>query len=217
MKDPKSIRLDQTIGSITPEKLEETRRHVAAESGRKHEVVSVEVAVAGVAEEEDARIKKLDIITDVQLILVEKYRRAATLMWVAIGLLALCGLGLGVGALIGLDVQERLIALAKEQQQMLEEQQEAKKAAEEAKKQAAETKREISETKKKVDEAVEASPKIEIDDQGKAKVVVPVKKAEPEPKPEQKTPKAPPKPMPKPAGVKMDEAPLPQNVPIELR
>lgn len=212
MKDPKSIRLDQTIGSITPEKLEETRRHVAAESGRKHEVVSVVTVV----EEEDDRIKKLDIITDVQLILVEKYRRAATLMWVAIGLLALCGLGLGVGALIGLDVQERLIALAKEQQEMLEEQQQAKKAAEEAKKQAAETKREISETKKKVDEAVEASPKIEIDEQGKAKVVVPIKKAEPEPKPEPKTTKAPPKPQTQ-ASPKTDEAPLPQNVPIELR
>lgn len=117
---------------------------------------------------------KLDIITDVQLILVEKYRRAAQLLWVAIGLLVLCGLGMMVGAAIGIDVQDKLVKLSNEQAIVLAEQRAAKVAAEEAKLKAAETKQEVTATKRRLDDAVEASPKIEIDARGKAHVVVPI-------------------------------------------
>lgn len=215
-KDPKSIQLDKTIGSVSAEKLDETRKHVAAEmqAARKKLDDAEEAPEAEEESPEDIRLRKLDIITDVQLVLVEKYRKAAQLMWVAIACLVLCIVGLALGALIGIDVQSKIGHLLSEQQGIVAEQKAAKQAAEEAKQEAAETKKQVVETSKKVDEAVEASPKIEIDAQGKATVVVPVKTAKKDEK------DLPPKsPAPKGTGSPPPPAPPPPKAefPIQLK
>ncbi len=194
----KAIRLDETIGSVTPAKLEATRQHVQSEieAQTKGEIPTLSsvmwppltpTPVLAAPEPEDERIRKLDIITDVQLVLVEKYRRAATLMWVAIALLVLSLASLTVGVFVGLAMQRQLASIASEQQGVIDEQKAAKKAAEETKAEVLSAKQTVNETAKKVDEAVEASPKIEIDNTGKAKVVVPIKKSDdPKPRPTSK-------------------------------
>lgn len=213
----KAIRLDETIGSVTPAKLEATRQHVQSEieaqALRSADIPTLSSATESPSlrqvewppltptpvlaslppEPEDERIRKLDIITDVQLVLVEKYRRAATLMWVAITLLVLSLASLTVGVFVGLAMQRQLASIASEQQGVIDEQKAAKKAAEETKAEVLSAKQTVNETAKKVDEAVEASPKIEIDNTGKAKVVVPIKKSD-DPKPPSS------RPMPKPQG-----------------
>lgn len=220
-KDPKSIQLDKTIGSVSAEKLDETRKHVAAEMEAARKKLDDDEETPTAAESpapspEDERLRKLDIITDVQLVLVEKYRKAAQLMWVAIVCLILCLLGLIGGALIGIDIQNKIAHMLVEQKMVLSEQKAAKQAAEAAKEKANETAKKVDETSKKVDEAVEASPKIEIDAQGKAKVVVPVrKKEEPSPKapPTTATGSPPPPAPPPPKGEKGETA----EFPIQLR
>jgi len=171
MSDKKTVQLDKTIGSVSPEKMEETRRHVEqvmSRTGEQEALPDLPTLAAAQPSEEDERLLKLDIITDVQLVLVEKYRRAAALMWVAIIILFI-GACVGVVAILFVaDVGDRVSAVAAQQDKVL-------KAQEEAVKQGNATQEAVAETKKKVDEAVEASPKIEIDEQGKAKVVVPVR------------------------------------------
>lgn len=186
-KDIKSARLDETLSNVTPEELARARRHVAekvaeAEAGslppptgeKRTTSSSTQKAITSAAEEAatavvNQRIDKLDLISDVQLVLVDKLLGATKLLWVSVILFGISAIGLVFGVLLGLEVLDR-------QKEIVVEQRAARVAAQEAKKEATATKEQIEATALKVDEAVRSTPKLEIDAEGTAKVIVPVKK-----------------------------------------
>lgn len=229
MADDRQTKLDQTMGSVSPERLEQTRQEV--EEARQKlsspkppapAAAPVEGAEGEPTESEGAhRMRKLDLIQDVQLILVDKYQKGTKLMMGAVVLMVLSLLGL-VGLFFkNSELHTRLEALQSEQQKLIESQGHIERKAEETKEVIDETKKTVDETQKKVDEAVEAAPKIEIDESGKAKVVLPVKQADDKPRkkpkpapsgssaPDASLPDAPPPPT--------ASAPLPNQLPVETK
>ena len=119
----------------------------------------------------------------------------------------------------------KIVSLQEEQTRLVTNQSHIENQADATKQKIDETKKQIDATKKKVDEAVEAAPKIEIDASGNAKVVVPIKTADPGTPPEavhssKPLPTADPsavKPPPRPLPSTAVSAPLGAQIPIETK
>lgn len=215
MAEDRQTKLDQTMSSVTPERLEATRQEVEVERQKLSSPKPPPLPP-----EEDPplsdgaqRMKKLDLIQDVQLILVDKYRLGTKLMWGALGLMTLSLFGLTGLILKNFELHNRIAELQAEQTKLIERGAQIERKTDETKKSVDETKLQLDETQKKVDEAVEASPKIEIDAQGKAKVVLPVKKSDDKQQPK-------PKPTAKPGSSSApapSAAPIPVQIPVETK
>ena len=225
-----SDKASEVVKSITPAQLAKTRAEVHAEVDKarepepepESEEVSVEVeTVESEPPEVDCeaeRLAKLDLISDVQLILVDRYRSGLRLL-TACMFLSIAVLGAQVLQFFRtMSLHGSVIVLQDEQRKLLTEQEKAATAAEANKKEVAEVRLAVQQTQDKVEEAVEASPKIEIDEKGKAKVVVPVKKPKDEDEKDQKTVKkgdSKPAPSPK-TPATQQEVPF-DNPPVELK
>jgi hypothetical protein len=220
------------IKSITPEQLEKTRAEVHAEVENSKIVEAVDAEGEDEDDEDDEdeteesvegeRLAKIDMISDIQLILIDKYRSGLKLLMVCM-LLSLAVFAAQVLQFFRtMSLHGSVIVLQEDQRKVLAQQEDMAKSAAENKKDVEQVRIAVKRTEDKVEEAVESSPKIEIDDKGKVtKVIVPVKKAgskkkkdpkdEPEPKPKPELP-PPPKPVqqnppPPPAPVEFSEQP----------
>lgn len=189
----RQTKLDRTVGSMSPARLEQTRADVEFEIERQK-------LATPIPEPEDppvsARMRQLDLIQDVQLILVDRYRFASRMILVAVVLL---GFGLvGVSGLIwkNFDLQERLALMQDTQDKLIERGAALERKTDETKAKIDEAKETIDETKVKVDQAVDAAPKIEIDARGQPKVVLPIAKS---------------------ASPKASSKPLPTQMPVETK
>jgi len=180
---------DDLVKSITPEQLEKTRAevHGEIESKKDPEAVAVNTTEEDTDEEEpeeqieSQKVDKLDLAMDVQLIMIGKFKYAVVLIWITVGISLLAVAIQILGQSRQLDIQGKMIAVQQTQKEMAEKQKEANdKAKEDAEEKAIaikEVKEEVKKTKEQVQEAVEASPKLEVDPKsGRTKVVVPVKR-----------------------------------------
>jgi methyl-accepting chemotaxis protein len=145
-------------------------------------------------------MKKLNLIQDVQLILVDKYRTATRLMMSVVVLMIL-----SLSALAGLivksyDLTGRIMTLQAEQQKLVERGAQIEKKTDQTNEKVDQTNEKVDQTNEKVDQVVETAPQVEIDASGKAKVVLPFK---------HRTPKA--------APTHSASAPLPPQLPVEAR
>lgn len=165
---------NEVVKSITPAQLARTRSdiHAEIESGKDEgESPSSQEPC------EDSRLAKLDLISDVQLILIDKYRSGAKLMVAAITVMVFILAAQILQFSRTLSLHGRVIVLAEKQETMMKEQQKLIEDSAESKKGVEQVRVAVARTEEKVDEAVEASPKLEYDpDSGKTKVVVPVKR-----------------------------------------
>lgn len=209
--DPRKAKLDFTISSVTPARLEATRQEVEVE---RQKITSPKPPPP---ETEDMRSAKLDLIQDVQLILVDKYRKGTTIMTVALGamVLSLAGfvhLYFRISKIQAQQAQliQQQAQLVQQQEQLLEHGDKIERTADETNQKIDTANQKLDETKQKVTQAVDDAPKIEIDDSGKAKVVLPVKTSTPVSKP--KHPPTPPS-----ASATPSSAPLPPQVPVETQ
>jgi uncharacterized protein HemX len=184
MPQDRQTKLDTTIGSASPEAMERTRQEVDAARMRLDEHdQSVFIEPSDLISEppsppplpgEKERLDKLALIQDMQLILVDKYRKGAKLLWVALVLLAIGIVGVGVLIWKNNDLQAHIRAFQEEQRQFKDSQTKIAESQTKIEQKTEATKDAIEETQKKVDAAVEATPKIEVDAQGRpTKIVVP--------------------------------------------
>jgi len=221
MADDRQTKLDTTMSSVTPARLEATRQEVEIErqklSSPKPEVPTEEVVPgeespppsSGTTE----RMQKLDLIQDMQLILVDKYRRGTTIMMGAVAMMALSLLGLTGLIAKNYELHDSLQAMQEAQQKLIE--------------RGAQIEKKTDETKQKVTQAVDEAPKIEIGEDGQARVVLPFRKhrhhptPSPEPSDSEPAPSTPPSvpepPPPPPPPNPKHTAPLPANIPIETK
>lgn len=165
------------VKSITPAQLEKTRSEVNAEVENKREdcADSEEVDIEGSCAGE--RLVKLDLIQDMQLILIDRYRGASKLLTACMVVMLLVLAAQILQFFRTMSLHGSVIVVQDEQRALLTEQRKTNRTAEESKREVAEVKKEVKSTKEKVEEAVESSPKLEVDpESGKTKVVVPVKR-----------------------------------------
>lgn len=186
MADDRQNKLDLTISSVTPARLEQTRQEVGVEVQKLTNSGKPPAEPVPPSEEEPSpvseaveRLKKLDLIQDVQLILVDKYRTGTKIMWIAVALMVVSLAGMGRLLYKNNDLYNHIEALQTEQTKLIERGAQIERKTDETSAKVDETKAKVDETNAKVDQAVESAPKIEIDDAGKAKVVLPVKTSEP--------------------------------------
>lgn len=205
-KTHRDLRLDETIGSVDATRLASTRKTIHDEIQHAQDRVAVaskegttlmssksvkvedeakvedETTSPPESSAEDARLVKLDLITDIQLILVGRFQRLFTVLVITAIVMFLCLAALVVGVIAGFDMRSQVAKLVADQKSMLAKQEALVKSAEDTKKSVAETAVKVAQTKKKVDEAVEAAPKVEIDpDTGTVtKVIIPIKRYDPD-------------------------------------
>lgn len=189
MPQDRQTKLDTTISSVTPEALERTRQEVDAARMKldahdqaifiePSDVISDRPSPPPLPGEKE-RLNKLQVIQDVQLILVDKYKQGWKLMIGAFILLLVGTIGIGGIYLKNVALYEQMVALQDEQRKFNESQHKIAASQETLEKKTDEAKDLAEETKKKVDAAVESQPKIEVDAQGRPKLVVPVSSASP--------------------------------------
>lgn len=189
MPQDRQTKLDTTISSVSPEAMERTRQEVDAVRQKLDEHdQSIFIEPSDLISEppgppplpgEKERIDKLQLIQDVQLILVDKYKRGSQLMLGAFVLLLIGTIGIGGIYLKNLELYDQMALLQEEQRKSNESQHKIAESASQIEKKAEETKDAVEATQKKVDKAVEAAPKIEVDAQGRTKLVVPTASATP--------------------------------------
>lgn len=166
---------DDLVKSITSEQLEKTRAEVQKEIDTKKESPE-ENAIEEDLDPEPEKVDKLDLAMDVQLIMIGKFRHALALIWITMGISLVALAAQVLGQSRQLDMQGKMIVVAESQLEIAEAQKTAAEAAKKNATEVAEVKEEVKKTKEQVQEAVEASPKLEVDpESGKTKVVVPVK------------------------------------------
>lgn len=210
MADDRQTKLDSTISSVAPARLQATRQAVEAE--RKKTPMNLPSMDQEPASETTERLKQLDLIQDVQLILIDKYQRGTKLMMGAVVLMLVSLAGLGRLIWKNNELFSQIEALQAEQQKLIDRGAQIEKKTDETKQTIDETKQTIDATKEKVDQAVEEAPKIEIDEAGKAKVVVPVRKFRPKAKKGMGPPAPPTSASPTPSA-----ATLPMQIPLETK
>lgn len=189
MPQDRQTKLDTTISSVSPEAMERTRQEVDAVRQKLDEHdQSIFIEPSDLISEppgppplpgEKERLDKLQVIQDVQLILVDKYKRGSQLMLGAFVLLLIGTIGIGGIYLKNLELYDQMALLQEEQRKSNESQHKIAESASQIEKKAEETKDAVEATQKKVDKAVEAAPKIEVDAQGRTKLVVPTASATP--------------------------------------
>lgn len=203
MSQDRQTKLDSTISSVTPDRLEATRAEVDVARMKldEHDSKSIIIEAGDLisdrppplvdaAAEAEARLEKLNLIQDVQLILVDKYRRGSHLMFGALFLLVA-----GFGGIISLyiknrDLYDRMGEMQDDQRTVVNNLRIIADSQSKIEKSTDKTQEALVETQEKLQAAVEASPKIEVDANGKTKLLVPVKSASP------KAPKPKPAPVP---------------------
>lgn len=184
----REFRLDQTISSADPTRLDATRkvvheeiqeaREAVAEAERKSNPpgVVVEEATPEPQSIDDQRLEKMDLITDVQLILVGRFQRLFKAVIAAITLLCLCLAAMVVGVVTGLQMQGQVGQVVADQKAMMEEQAKANEEQAKIAKQVKDTSEKVKETKDKVEEVADKVPEIEVDPKtGKKTVLLPTK------------------------------------------
>ena len=202
MSQDRQTKLDSPISSVTPERLETTRQEVDAVRMKLDEHdKSIHIEAGDLISdrppplpspgdlEAEARLDKLNLIQDVQLILVDKYRQGTRIMWVAILLLVA-----GSGGIISLyvkltDAITEVTLLKDDLRQVVNNVARIADSQSKIEKSTDKTQVALEETNTKLDAAVEASPKIEVDAKGNTKLVVPVKTANPKASKPQPQPK----------------------------
>lgn len=183
MPQDRQTKLDTTISSVSPEAMERTRQEVDAVRQKldAHDQ-SIFIEPSDLISEppgpppppgEKERLDKLQVIQDVQLILVDKYKRGTQLMLGAFVLLLIGTIGIGGIYLKNLELYDQMALLQEEQRKSNESLPKIAESQTQIEKKAEETKDAVEETQKKVDKAVENAPKIEVDAQGRTKLVVP--------------------------------------------
>lgn len=213
----KEIQLDETIGSIEPSRLEGTRARVIAEARAKvsaSEVKVIEVADKSkkpgtttlsmlheqndeLAKENDKRTEKLDMITDIQLILVDRFQGLYRTMIAALVVMGLCLVAMVGGLNFGLTLRDQIAGLVKAQSSMLKRQEKLAANAAAIEKSVEATQKSVENTEKSVKEVAEKVPEVQIDPvTGKTTVLLQTAKPK---KHDPPTPNesAPPKPRPK--------------------
>ena len=226
MADDRQTKLDLTISSVTPARLEQTRQEVESErqklSPKPPPLEETVPSGASMPPVDPERLHQLDLIQDVQLILIEKYRLGTKLMLGAVALMILSLVSNVTLLAKNFELHNRVSAVQDEQQKLVERGAQIEKKTDETNAKVDETKAKVDETNQKVDQAVEAAPKIEIDALGKAKVVLPVRTSEPFAKKH----KAPPSPTPstsasappvKSSPTATQHFPVPSQLPIETK
>lgn len=175
MSAPKE-ELSSTISSLSQDKLVKAREAVQKEvdSGKPAEPKS---------DDEPAKseefVADLNNVADVLVILVGRYQRAHRMMLACVGLLIVC-LGFLVLDMTKLTHLQREVATL--QGRLGDTQKEVQATTDQVKATKDEvtaTKDEVRATKDEVKEAAAAAPKIEVDEKGKATVVLPVTKKAP--------------------------------------
>lgn len=137
--------LDRALSDCTPQKLEEARLHIETEMVKRN----------GSSNPPGDR---LDIVTDMLVILVEKYRRLGKLLWAAVALLLIGTTSLGWMTTTMLAMQKRMEQLQADQETLLSQQRETRKTLSETKDKVDKTSQTVVETKEVVEKAVEAAP-----------------------------------------------------------
>jgi hypothetical protein len=169
MSSPKA--LTSAIDSLSQDKLVEARKVI------QKEVDSGKPADAGTEADNSAEfVADLNNVADVLVILVGRYQRASKMLLACLGMLVVC-VGFLVADMYKLNHLQREVASL--QVRMGDTQQavrEAKVEVQAATDQVKETQVEVKATKEQVQEAAAAAPKIEVDEKGKATVVLPVTK-----------------------------------------
>ena len=191
----KGLRLDETIGSIEPSRLEDTRAQVVAEARATIEASEVKVEAADepkkpgsttlsmlhsqneeMAKENDERANKLDLITDIQLILVDRFQTLYKTMVAALVVMGLCLVAMIGGLIFGLTIRDQVDGIVAAQGNMLERQEALVEKAEATKKSVEATQKSVEKTEEKVKEVAEKVPEIQVDpDTGKTTVLLPAK------------------------------------------
>lgn len=179
-KTSRELRLDETIGSMVPTKLENTRKTV---NEQIQEAKDTDAEADATPEPTtDDRLAKLDLITDIQLILVDRFQRLFKVMVGTAAVMLLCLIALVVVIIAGFNMSHQVARLVTTQRSMLNEQKALVQTSKDTKEAVKDTAEKVLATKEKVDEVVDSSPKLEIDpDTGKTKVVVPVKRPKKDP------------------------------------
>jgi len=173
---------DDLVKSITSEQLEKTRAEVQKEIDTKKESSegaddTIEESEPEPESEPEEKVDKLDLAMDVQLIMIGKFKHTLALIWVTMGISLVALAAQVLGQSRQLDMQGKMIVVAESQLEIAKAQREAAEAARKNATEVAEVKEEVKKTKEQVQEAVEASPKLEVDpESGRTKVVVPVKR-----------------------------------------
>lgn len=134
------------MSECTPQKLEEARLHIETEMVRRG------------ASGSDPPGDRLDTVSDMLLILVDKYRNMGRLLVVSLILLFLALGGL-VHMTIGyLKIQENMAQLQRDQETLIIQQRETRKAVSETRDKLDQTSQTVTETKQAVEKAAEPAP-----------------------------------------------------------
>lgn len=160
MSSPKA--LTSAIGSMTPDKLVEARKAIQKEVG-----TGKPTDAGGEANNSAEFVADLNNVADVLVILVGRYQRASKMLLTCIGMLVVC-----VGFLV-LDMT-KLNRLQRDVASLQAKLGDTQKVVQDNNAQAKVTQDEVKATKEQVQEAAAAAPKIEVDEKGKATVVLPV-------------------------------------------
>lgn len=147
--------LNTTLSQTPTKKMVEARELVKAE-------VEVSVSHQRKGDEEAVNLANL---ADMMILLVDKWRRAYWMTLACVVLILVC-VGMLVKAGFEMDYLQR------NQRAMQEDLSKMKGDVKETKDEVKKTTDEVKETKDAVKEAAEAAPKVEVDDQGKARVVI---------------------------------------------
>lgn len=215
-KSRRDLKLDQTIGSIEPEKLENTRKTINEEIAEARAVVDAKSmgkaqvvdALVSMTEQNDKRMEKLDLITDIQLILVDRFQKLFKLMVGVAILMGLCLVAMVAGLGFGLSISKQVTALVATGKDMLEQTKQTKESVEK-------TQEKVDKTQEKVKEVADKVPEIEVDPEtGEKTVLLPAKK-KPDPEPSASS-KAPPPPGPPPPAGQKPEPPAPPQDKIRV-
>lgn len=157
--------LDETLNSMPEAQKEQTRLHVELEMAKRAMLGSDPPPVAD----------RLDAVSDLLLLLVDKYRRIGRFLSAGTAMMVLSTLAMVYTTYANYRLQASMKAMQADQELLLTQQRETRRAISETRDKVLETSRAATETKEAVSQAVDSVPKVEIDAKtGRAQVVVPV-------------------------------------------
>jgi cell division protein FtsL len=101
---------------------------------------------------------RLDVVTDMIILLADKYRRMTRLLMVAIGILIVGAVGMAFMLYMNRSLHQQMERVQMDQETMLMQQRETRKDVSEAKSKLDRTTQEVTETKEAVEKAVAPPP-----------------------------------------------------------
>lgn len=167
--------LDETLHSMSPADKEQTRLLVEYEMAKKGVLGTIPPPPMPTRTED-----KLEAVTDLLLILVDKYRRIGRFLTFGSVVMVLCFLAIAYMTYVNSQLRDAVLAVQEDQKTLLTQQRETRRDIELTRDKVIETSRAMTATKEAVEAAADDVPKIEIDPKTKtAKVVVPVQPSQP--------------------------------------